>query len=269
MGISWQMQVGTMIIPTLIYGYLFLKLDFPVTERVSQGISTKDMYKSVVSPLFLFMLVCMLGTAITELFTGQYVGMLLKNVTENAILILALTAGVQTLGRAVAGPVVHKISPTGVLLLSAILSALGLYMLATASGSMIFVAAFIFGMGVTYFWPCMLGYVSENIPASGALGMNLIGGAGMFAVSIYTFFMGGFYDRIIGSQLPAGATLDAYQSAAPGTAEAAAFAQAQSVAGPEILKVTLIIPIILIVVFAGLYFYTRAKKSKEASLQTA
>lgn len=265
--IGWQVQVATMIIPTLIYGYLFLKLDFPVTERMAQGISTKEMYKAVGSPLFIFMFICMFGTAITELFTGQWVGILLKNVTGNAILILALTAGVQTLGRAVAGPVVHKISPTGVLLLSAILSALGLYMLSTVSGNMIFVAAFIFGLGVTYFWPCMLGFVSENIPASGALGMNLMGGAGMFAVSIYTFFMGGFYDRIIGSQLPAGATLDAFRSAAAGTAEAAAYAQAESVAGPEILRVTLIIPIILIVIFAGLFFYTRSKKSQ--SLQTA
>lgn len=265
--IGWKTQVATMIIPTLIYGYLFLKLDFPVTERMAQGISTKEMYKAVASPLFIFMFICMFGTAITELFTGQWVGILLKNVTGNAILILALTAGVQTLGRAVAGPVVHKISPTGVLLLSAILSALGLYMLSTVSGNMIFVAAFIFGLGVTYFWPCMLGFVSENIPASGALGMNLMGGAGMFAVSIYTFFMGGFYDRIIASQLPAGATLDAFRSAAAGTAEAAAYAQAESVAGPEILRVTLIIPIILIVIFAGLFFYTRSKKSQ--SLQTA
>ncbi|MET6999956.1 MFS transporter [Chitinophaga defluvii] len=266
-GIGWKIQVASMIIPTLIYGYLFLKLDFPVTERVSQGVSNKDMYKAVGSPLFIFMFICMFGTAITELFTGQWVGVLLKNVTGNAILILALTAGVQTLGRAVAGPVVHKISPTGVLLLSAILSALGLYMLSTVSGNMIFVAAFIFGLGVTYFWPCMLGFVSENIPASGALGMNLMGGAGMFAVSIYTFFMGGFYDRIISSQLPAGATLDAFRSAAAGTAEAAAYAQAESVAGPEILRVTLIIPIILIVIFAGLFFYTRTKKSQP--LQTA
>ncbi len=266
-GIGWKIQVASMIIPTLIYGYLFLKLDFPVTERVSQGVSNKDMYKAVGSPLFIFMFICMFGTAITELFTGQWVGVLLKNVTGNAILILALTAGVQTLGRAVAGPVVHKISPTGVLLLSAILSALGLYMLSTVSGNMIFVAAFIFGLGVTYFWPCMLGFVSENIPASGALGMNLMGGAGMFAVSIYTFFMGGFYDRIISSQLPEGATQDDFLSAAAGTAEAAAYAQAESVAGPEILRVTLIIPIILIVIFAGLFFYTRTKKSQP--LQTA
>lgn len=265
-GLGWQIQVASMIIPTLIYGYLFLKLDFPVTERVASGISSKDMYKAVASPLFICMFILMFGTAITELFTGQWIEVLLKNVTENAILILALTAGVQTLGRGVAEPVVHKMSPTGVLLISAVLSALGLYMLATVSGNMIFLGAFIFGLGVTYFWPTMLGFVSENIPESGALGMNLMGGAGMFAVSVYMYFMGGFYDSILGKQLPAGASLDAYRSAAAGTAEATAFTSAQAVAGPEILKVTLIIPIILIAAFAGLHFYMRSKKKQQ--LQT-
>jgi MFS family permease len=265
-GLSWQLQVATMIIPTLIYGYLFFKLDFPVTERVASGISTKQMYSSVVSPLFIFMFILMFGTAITELFTGQWIDVLLKNVTENAILILALTAGVQTLGRAVAGPVVHRISPTGVLLVSAILSALGLYLLSNVSGNMVFVAAFIFGMGVTYFWPTMLGFVSENIPESGALGMNLMGGAGMFAVSIYMMFMGGFYDNIITKQLPAGVSVDAYRSAAAGTPEATAFAQATAVAGPEVIKATLIIPIILIVAFAGLYFYMRNRKNAKVQI---
>lgn len=265
-GLGWQIQVASMIIPTLIYGYLFLKLDFPVTERVASGISSKEMYKAVASPLFIFMFILMFGTAITELFTGQWIEVLLKNVTENAILILALTAGVQTLGRGVAEPVVHKISPTGVLLVSAVLSALGLYMLATVSGNMVFLGAFIFGLGVTYFWPTMLGFVSENIPESGALGMNLMGGAGMFAVSVYMYFMGGFYDSILAKQLPADASLDAYRSAAAGTAEATAFTSAQAVAGPEILKVTLVIPIILIVAFTGLHFYMRSKKKQQ--LQT-
>lgn len=262
MGLGWQLQVATMIIPTLIYGYLFLRLDFPVTERVASGVTTGQMYRSIGSPLFIFMFLCMFGTAITELYTNQWIDVLLKNVTSYGILILALTAGVQTLGRAVAGPIVHRMSPAGVLLGSAILSALGLYLMGSVTGSMVFVAAIIFGMGITYFWPTMLGFVSENIPESGALGMNLMGGAGMFAVSVYTIFMGGFYDNIIAKNLPAGATLDAYRSAAAGTTEAAAFAQAQAAAGPEIINVTLVIPIILIAAFGGLFFYMKGKKKQ-------
>ena len=55
--------------------------------------------------------------------------------------------------------------------------------------------ALVFGMGVCYFWPTMLGFVSENLPKTGAVGMNLMGGAGMFAVSVYLIFMGGYYDQ--------------------------------------------------------------------------
>jgi MFS family permease len=101
------------------------------------------------------------------------------------------------IGRGFAGPVVHKFSPTGVLLISAILSAAGLYLLGHSTGNMLFVGAIIFGMGVCYFWPTMLGFVSENLPKTGAVGMNLMGGAGMFAVSVYTIFMGDYYDKLV------------------------------------------------------------------------
>ncbi|HEU5052428.1 MAG TPA: MFS transporter [Hanamia sp.] len=261
-GLNWQWQVATMIIPTVIYGYMFMKLDFPVTERVSSGYTTKEMYKAVLTPLYIFLFICMLGTAITELFTNQWVGVLLQNVTSSAILILALVAAVQAAARSVAGPVVHRISPSGLLLFSAIISAIGIYMLGTMTGGMLFVAAIIFGIGVAYFWPTMLGFVSENIPKSGALGINLLGGAGMFAVSIYMFFMGGYYDSLIAAVLPAGANIDTYRSAAAGTPEAAAYAHAQLVSGPQVLMTTNIIPLVLVGAFLFLFLYMRSRKKK-------
>src|SRR5829696_4522870 len=101
------------------------------------------------------------------------------------------------LGRAFAEPVVHRFSPQGVLLISTIMAALGLYMLSHTSGNMLFAGAIVFGIGVCYFWPTMLGFVSENLPKTGAVGLNLLGGAGMFAVSIYMMFMGGHYDKLL------------------------------------------------------------------------
>lgn len=195
----------------------------------------------------------MFGTAITELFTGQWIDVLLKNVSDNAILLLTIETGIMVIGRGFAGPVVHKFSPTGVLLISAILSALGLYLLGHSSGNMLFVGAIIFGMGVCYFWPTMLGFVSENLPKTGAVGMNLMGGAGMFAVSVYTIFMGSYYDKLVADKMPAGVTSEA------------AMNEARKAAGPEVLNATLIIPIILIVAFAILLFYMRAKKNTNTS----
>ena len=242
-GIGWQVQVGLMVIPTVIYGYLFSKLDFPVTERVASGVSSAEMYKSLLNPLFILFIILMFGTAITELFTGQWIDVLLKNVTDNAILLLTLETGVMVIGRAFAGPVVHKFSPLGVLLISSVLAAAGLYLLGHTSGNMLFAGAILFGMGVCYFWPTMLGFVSENLPKTGAVGMNLMGAAGMFAVSIYMIFMGGYYDKLIASHMENG------------------LEEAKKAAGPEIINVTLIIPIILIVAFAGLFLFMKSKKA--------
>jgi MFS family permease len=262
-GISWQIQVGIMLIPTLLYGYFFSKLTFPVTERVAAGVSTKEMYASLLNPLFIFMIICMFGTAITELFTNQWTDVLFKTVTDNALLILTFVATVQVIGRAFAGPIIHRINAQGVLLASAILSALGIYLLIHLHGTAIFGAAIIFGLGVAFFWPCMIGFVAENLPKTGAVGLNLMGGAGMFAVSVFMMFMGGYYDTLVLNKLPAGANLDTYRSAASGTVFANAYNDARSAAGPEVLNATLIIPVILIVAFAGLVIYMRGRKKPE------
>ncbi|MDB5130536.1 MAG: hypothetical protein JWR02_285 [Mucilaginibacter sp.] len=243
-GLGWQIQVGIMLLPTVIYGYLFSKLDFPVTERVASGVSTAGMYKALWNPLFIFMFICMFGTAITELFTGQWIDVLLKNVTQNAILILTLDTGVMVIGRAFARPVLKLFSPQVLLLISTILAATGIYLLSTLTGDAVFFAAIIFGMGVCYFWPTMLGFVNTNLPDTGAIGLNLMGGAGMFAVSVYTIFMGRYYDRVV---LEAGGS--------------------NAQAGQKVLQTTLIIPIVLIVAFGGLVIYMRSK-NKTAPLKT-
>ena len=258
-----QVEVAVMLIPTLIYGFLFSKLKFPVTERVASGVSTGDMYKALINPLFWFMIICMFGTAITELFTNQWTDVLFKTVTDNAILILTFVASMQVLGRAFASPIVHRFAPQGVLLISAILSALGIYLLINLHGDAIFLGAIIFGLGVAFFWPCMIGFVAENLPRTGAVGLNLMGGAGMFGVSIYMIFMGGYYDRLMAQKLPAGATLDAYRSAAAGTDMSKAYDAARSAAGPEVLQTTLIIPIVLIVAFGGLVLYMRSRNKTQ------
>jgi len=243
---SIQVKVGLMLIPTVIYGYLFSKLDFPVTERVASGVTTGEMYKSLLNPLFIFMFICMFGTAITELFTGQWIDVLLKKVNDNAILLLTLETGVMVVGRGFAKPVLKLFAPEVVLLISTILAAMGLFLFTILTGNAIFLAAIIFGMGVCFFWPTMLGFVNTNLPKTGAIGLNLMGGAGMFAVSIYTIFMGSFYDRIV--------------KEANGD---------NTFAGQRVLQATLIIPIVLIVAFAGLVFYMRAKNKTKPLQQVA
>lgn len=261
---NWQILVALMLVPTFLYGYLFLKLKFPVTERVAAGISSSEMYRSLANPLFIVMIILMFGTAITELFTGQWIDVLLKSVTDNALLILTISTGIMVIGRGLAEPVVHRLSSTGVLLISAILSAIGLYILGHSTGSMVYVGALIFGIGVCYFWPTMLGFVAENLPKTGAVGLNLMGGAGMFAVSVYMIFMGKFYDSKVAAQLPAGADIAAYNAPTATPEMQAALNEAKTAAGPEIINATMVIPIILTVAFAMLYVYMRNKKKATA-----
>lgn len=220
------------------------------------------------------MIILMFGTAITELFTGQWIDVLLKNVTDNAILLLTIETGIMVLGRGFAEPVVHKFSPQGVLLMSSVLAALGLYLLGHTTGNMLFLGAIVFGMGVCYFWPTMLGFVSENLPKTGAVGLNFMGGAGMFAVSVYMIFMGGYYDRLLAGKLPPGSEMSTYANASPGSVEANALNEAKKAAGPEIINATLLIPIFLIVAFILLNLYMRNRKKNYSErnserLQTA
>lgn len=194
MGLPWQLLVGVLFIPLITYAVLFMGKEIPKTERVAMGVSDKDMYKAVGSPLFLLMGFCMLLTASTELGTNQRIDSLLQDTGVSGILVLAFVNGIMAFGRLNAGPIIKRLDTTGMLLFSAVFSAIGLIWLSHASGYTVFAAAFVFAIGVTYFWPTMLSFVAERIPESGAVGLSILGGLGMFAVSIVLPVMGIFMD---------------------------------------------------------------------------
>ncbi len=229
MGLSWQIMVGTLFIPLLIYGFMFLGENFPVTERVQLGVSNKKMFASLGKPLFIFMVLCMLLTAASELGTTQRIESLLKESGAVPLLVLAFINGIMAFGRASAGRIIHKLQPAGMLLFSAVFTFIGLWLLTITSGAMTFAAAAVFAIGVTFFWPTMLGFVAEYLPETGALGLSIMGGAGMFSVSLVLPIMGNLMDN----------------------------------AGPiEALRTMSILPAILIVAFIGLYIYMKNRKAK-------
>ncbi|GAA3563145.1 MFS transporter [Snuella lapsa] len=229
MGLSWQIMVSTLFIPLVIYGAMFYGQKFPVTERVQMGISNKKMFSSIGKPLFLFMVACMFLTAASELGTTQRIESLLKTSVDVPLLVLAFINGIMALGRLFAGKVVHKLKPSGMLLYSAILTFIGLWLLTVTSGGMTFVAAAIFAMGVTFFWPTMLGFVAEYLPETGALGLSVMGGAGMFSVSLVLPIMGNLMDNA---------------------------------SAHEALRTMSILPAILIVAFLGLNIYMKKRKQE-------
>jgi hypothetical protein len=86
---------------------------------------------------------------------------------------------------------------------SATLSALGLYWLSTVTNPvMAFVAATVFGVGIAYFWPTMLGVTAERFPKGGALLLGLMGCFGNLAIWQALPVMGGIYDSYTVASLP-------------------------------------------------------------------
>jgi MFS family permease len=249
LGLGWRAQFITMLVPLAIYGFLFLRQQFPQTERVQRGETTGSMFAACLSPGFLLMVGCMLLTAATELGPGQWIPSILEHAGVSGILVLVWITGLMAVGRMFAGPFVHKLSPIGMLVASAILSTLGLYAMSHTSGAMLFASATVFAFGVCFFWPTMLGFVSENYPKTGALGLAIMGGAGMLSVSFVLPIIGGWYDAGIAARTAEGVRP---------TGEA--LAAVQAAAGLEALGKVALLPAILTVVFISIAV-TRRKRA--------
>lgn len=252
-GLGWKVQFAVMLVPTLIYGAMFMGQPFPRTERVESGVSTADMFGACLRPLFLLMVLCMLLTAATELGPGQWIPNILTNAGVSGILVLVWITGLMAVGRQFAGVFVHRLAPSGMLLASAILSALGLYAMSQASGGMLFVASTIFALGVCFFWPTMLGYVSENFPKTGALGLAIMGGAGMLSVSFVLPVIGRYYDAGIAERLAGRVGADL---------PAADWAKLQADAGLATLGNIAVLPAALSVIFLALVMLRRSPSSE-------
>ena len=195
--LGWQIKLGTLLVPAVIYGIMTVRLEFPPSERVAAGVSTRDMFRESLRPMFLILWGCMWLTAGTELGPDQWIASLITNlVGMQGILILVYTSGIMFVLRFFGGPLAHRFSPIGLLCLASIFSAIGLFSLSNVSTPMqAFAAATIFGIGKTYFWPTMLGVCSELFPKGGALLLAILGGTGNLAVAFILPVMGGWYDN--------------------------------------------------------------------------
>jgi MFS family permease len=255
--LNWRYAMAIMLIPTFAYGYLFLNKKFPETERVVSGFSYKDMMKACVSPLFIFMACCMLLTAGTELGTNQWIAALLANVSSNPILLLVWISGIMALARQFGGTLIHNMKSTVVLLTSSILAFIGCILMGYTNGAMVFASAGVFALGVAFFWPSMLGFVSENIPQSGALGLAIMGGIGFLGGAIAQPVLGAIFDAQTAAAIPAGQSVELLKNAAAGTTEAVTWAAAQLTGGEHTLRFVAFVPAVLIIAFTFLHIWKR------------
>jgi MFS family permease len=262
---SWQVKVGLVFIPIVIYGIMLFGQRFPVHERVAAGVSYQAMLKevgivgaliivslmtfeigntfqfaelgkltlgetdipylniaiivlvvgafgayvrSLGNPLFIFLLFIMMPLATTELGTDTWISDLMKaemdQLSMQAGWVLVYTSFIMMVLRFFAGPIVHALSPLGLLAVSAAVAACGLTALSFSAGVGILLAATLYGLGKTFFWPTMLGVVAERFPQGGAMTINTIAGVGMLSVGIVgSVFLGFVQDKATGNNLQA------------------------------------------------------------------
>jgi len=237
---AWQLKIGLILVPTVAYGLLLLREPFPHTEGVSAGVGMGEMFRAALAtPLMWVMLVCMAMTASVELGPNRWVPAVLESGGMPGILVLVWINGLMAIMRYRAGNVVHRLSPTGLLLASALLSGLGLLALSYAGSPLpIFAAATVFAIGVCYFWPTMLGVVSERVPRSGALGLGLMGTVGMATVGLVTSpQMGAVADGYAHERIPAAEAVALFERAERALeARADADAEAAAAAVEEVAR---------------------------------
>jgi MFS family permease len=243
--VPWWIKVGLIAVPAVVYFVMLINCDFPVQERVSSGVSYRDMlsefgilgalivgflvtlqlieffspappeqlgwevkalfiaigvaivvafgiYTQSAGRILMFVLVLiMMPLATTEIGTDGWITDIMKPIAEahgfHSGWVLVYTSVIMVVLRFFAGPIVHNLKPLPLLAISALLAVIGLYTLSFSTGMLIFVAATLYGFGKTFFWPTMLGVVSEQTPRGGALTLNAISGIGMLAVGVLGF----------------------------------------------------------------------------------
>ncbi len=241
MDLGWEAQIWIILIPTLIYAYVFYGQIFPEPKKEIASLS--ENLKAMATPLFIFICACMTLTAISEFGPQQWTGIIMAKSGAEPMVILALVTGLMAVGRYFGGEFVHKFDQTGVLLGSAIFTAIGIFLFSTQTGPMAYVAAVFFAIGVCYFWPNMIGFTAEKMPLTGAIGMSVVGAFGMFSTSIWQPIIGGWIDSGKEKAAAAGLEGDAMELAA----------------GQATLQTMITFPAILIVLFTILFFWMRKR----------
>ena len=346
-GMEWQGKIALILIPTVIYGLMMMKQTFPVSERVTAGVSDREMLgevgwggffiaaaiicmellgpkpgmdtnvlglpalatgaqlgvavvlaaiygffaRSFGRPLYVFMLLVMLLLATTELGTDNWIKDLLGPAMENTFgidagWVLVYTASIMLLLRTFCGPIVEKLQPLGLLAASSATVCVGILALSfltmapDPSAFIVFLAATIYGMGQTFFWPTTLGFVSEQFPRGGAMTLNVIAGVGMLGVGVLgNAWLGNVQDTTIVASIAeadealverfateekpslfgAYRALDGEAAKAATSEEKAVLDQAQLEGKATALRKVVVLPLLMLLAYLGLIAHFRGK----------
>ena len=218
--VSWKIQLGLFLIPTILYGLAFMGQKFPQSEASQKGLNLWDMMKEV------GVLGALVACALIGLFfkdaMGPFLGLLtgsdffsdanilfithalvgavelgtdswIQNITGNILSptqgkILFVFTSLLMFGLRFCGHFIEsklKISPIGILLICSVFAIVGLNMVsAITSFTGALIALSVYAIGKTFFWPTMLAVVGDRFPRTGAIAMSIMGGIGMMSAGL-------------------------------------------------------------------------------------
>lgn len=257
-GLPWQLNMIVLMVPALVLAWMVSTSAFPVTERVAAGVSYGGMFIELLRrPLFWLFWACMFLTAAAELAPGQWVNISLSNIVGmQGILLLVYVSGLMFVMRHFAGPIVARISSLGLMFVSCALAGAGLYLLSLAkTPAFAFAAATVWGIGVCYMWPTMLGIVAERFPRGGAMALGLMGFAGGMSIQFVLPRMGVIFDE---AKARAAGGADRLPALSP-----EALQEVIRYASVESFQAVAFVPLLLVPVF-GLVWLIESRRQQEA-----
>lgn len=189
-GIRWEIKLATFVIPVVLYGLMMFGREFPRSEASKSGVNVATMVLTLFAPILLFLFLLHALVGYVELGTDSWITNIGNTVlkSENLALIAFIWTNLVMFGlRFFAGPIVEKISPLGLLFASALLGTAGLVLFSQPfidSFVLWFVVSTIYAIGKTFYWPTLLGVISERFPRGGALALGISGGIGMLSAGL-------------------------------------------------------------------------------------
>lgn len=186
--VDWKIQMSLFLLPVVVYGVMLLGQRFPRSEASQAGVSYGQMFLQLFAPLMIILLAMHALVGYVELGTDSWIAKITGSIMaspQKGLLLFVYTSGLMFALRFFAGPIVHRISPLGLLFVSGLLGFAGLQLLGSSDTVLwCIIAATVYSCGKTFLWPTMLAVASEQFPKGGAITIGAIGGMGMLSAGL-------------------------------------------------------------------------------------
>lgn len=257
-GQDWRTLIALIMVPGVVLGIWAMRHTFPQTESTAAGVTFKEMIAEPFKhPGFWIFPAIMFLTASAELAPGAWVQVALtETVGMQGILLLVYVSAIMFAMRHFAGALEHRFSDMGLLCISTVPAAIGLFLLATASSPVpALVAATLWAFGVCFMWPTMLAAVARRYPRSGSWGIGIVNFAGALAIYLVLPEIGKIYDTAKIEKAGGEAAFNALQAGSAGMHDVLVHAAEVS------FKTISVIPVVLFFIFGVVWLAERRSRA--------